>query len=69
MRIVYREAPDHFKLLRTVDHTHPDHAELNRAYETWEKDYLANYQRKTAVPAEKPPLERDQETRKRFYMK
>lgn len=40
MRIVYREAPEKFRILRNVDHLHPTHAALNTEYEAWQKHYI-----------------------------
>jgi hypothetical protein len=79
MRIVYREAPAKFHVLRTVDHTHPLYAPLNREYEAWQADYLAKYKagyrvrvlKSSTGPAVSPVenAKRDAETRKRFYMR
>jgi hypothetical protein len=57
MRIVYREAPEKFRILRTVNHTSPAYAALNAEYEAWQSNYLAEYRAggKTSVKKTNTP--------------
>ena len=81
MRIVYREAPEKFRVLRSVNHTHASHAALNAEYEKWQADFIANHKAKALAkgvqqklawppklsPRAKSSLERDAEARRKAY--
>jgi hypothetical protein len=74
-RIVYREAPSKFFVLRGVDHTGSAYAGLNAEYEAWQAQYLADYKQGARVRVAKSgsgdkavsPAERDLIRRKEFY--
>lgn len=68
MRIVYREAPEKFKLLRSVDHLHPQHLSLNQEYETWQADFIKNHKGQAMAKGKQQSLfQRDLAARKQFF--